>query len=327
MNIIFCFFIAFTLNAQDGTGLQEIDPAKDAVLLRKLEEKKLLKMMAEKKKEEALKAEAKRKVDERIAAEEKKKAELIAAEEKKKKEVEETTRWLISERDRKMKEAAQAEARKTPPVEHKAHSLEGRAHPVSGNRPATNAEGLDWSSRKPPREIHRIQTHGTDYPVTIFPPPQCTFPEKTKFPADVKVLGIATYEGTFPGGRGFRHHPMTDVTLDIQEQGSVGLVLWTYEPIRWTIKMNGGNLVGVLVIGYHEQKINVESEVPTIVSFFQNGRNQCQYSENNYDQQMEYQERAKVRLNKFSQTLFGKPLSSYQYKYTLPPEVKVPDQN
>lgn len=234
----------------------------------------------------------------------------IEAENKKKADVEATTRWLISERDRKMKEAAEAEARKSPP-------------PVKAHEPQTIVDGLKGTPHGDTRVRKRLPSPGTGYPVKIYPEAPCAFPAGTKFPSDVKVFGIGTYEGTFPGGRGFQHHPMTDVTLNVEAQGPVALVIWTYEPVRWAIKMNGGNLVGVLVIGYHKQKLAMDNEVPSIVSFYENGKNQCQYSENSHDQTGDYSERAKFRLSKFSQSLFGKELTSYQFKYSLPAEVTV----
>lgn len=300
MNFLLCLLIAFNLNAQEGTGFQEIDPKKDAVILKRLEAEKLLKKMAAKKKAESLQAEAKR-------TEEEKKL----AEEKKKKEVEETTRWLLAEKERKIREA-----------EFKKKEEEQRKQ-TQMNAPSKSV--LEGAKVKESILTNRrtVRSTSPQKSLVVQSDHKCRFPEKLDLPSDVKILGVGTYEGTFPGGRGFQHHPMTDVTVTVKASGPIALVIFTYEPVRWKIKSEGADIRAVAVIGYHKQEIEGIEGIPLLTSSYEGGNYICRYKDSPSGSEVSFEDRTRNNLQEFSAEIYGKKLSGSFTKYSLPADVIV----
>lgn len=392
MNFILCLFIAFNLNAQEGTGFQEIDPKKDAVILKRIEAEKLLKKMAEKKKAEAAarQAEEKRKAQllkdyeenvkqEKLARLERQKKEKeekeaqnklreqqqkkdeeqkrLAAEQikrdKQQKDYESRINKELAERNKKeikvkreftwletvmLKQKILEEAKKSmkrdfgTPEEARIRDEKAKQEMIQNRlkrdeersvslqaaekREQENAQDLREAEER--RRIAFSSNHKENKRAS-----NCIFPGNPIFPQGMKVVAVGGYEGTYPGGRGFRHHPMTEVTINVVGSGPVALLILVYEPVRWKIKSVGADIAAVAVIGYHRQEIVGVGAIPKLISSYEGSNYICPYREYSSEHADPFNVRADRRLREYSTELFGKEPENSIEDYTLPPEVTV----
>ncbi len=270
------------ISPEQEKKIQEIERKKADFLKRK--------QFEEKKKLELAKIAAQKKADE---------LKKLDEERKKKEELEAYTKWLISERDRKMKESSL-----------KADNKEELKAPAQIE---VKNDGKEWAKANPGK------IKSTKYKLAAGQE-KCLFEKPFKIPANLKVVSLGTYEGSIPWKeRGFQQHPMTDVTINLTTSGTVALMFWTYEPIRWKIKKNSTNLRAVFVMGYHRQIVEVDGETILVSSFVEGDI--CKYSDEREDSNQSSEDRARKKLEKLSQNFFGKSLESFKYIYRLPPEL------
>ncbi len=386
MNFILSLFIAFSVNAQEGSGFQEIDPAKDVVLIRKREEKLLLEKIAKQKKADALKAEAKRKEDERIAAEEKKKAAVKLKEAEAARVVDDKRKAQLlkdyEENVKKEKEIRETEARLEQNKKEKENKLRARSVMTDSQNAkkssGTNAAGsgkskgsgfpgsspgkspgvsslckkpyhaLEWEKNFRKNVATWSHKNDFDYHPEVYPFStekelddylcSCRFQGVNRFPDETKVIGIGTYVGTLPAQGAEGIHPMTEVNINVSSRGPVVLVIRTYEPIHWKINASGAKILGVLVLGYYQQRVSLNGNIPVTLSTYEGNNDVCNYTGPRFslekprpyrveadEQNKDYGKFNRRILDDRSLLLTGKKVSNFFYNYQTPNSIDVND--
>lgn len=245
-----------------------------------------------------------------ISPEREKQLKELALREKKRKETEAYTKWLISERDRKMK-VAEAEA-----IAEAKAKAEAKERAQAKAMAQAKAKTIMNAQAKVEPQTENV-SGGQKNSGSVLQ--ACDF-RNVKFPPETKVIGIGTYEGTVPGGRGFRKHPMVPVIVNIKSSQPVVVVAKTYEPIRWDIRSKG-KVLGVLVMGYHMQEVIVDQKVPIVVSTYEGKENCGPYRDTPHE--ISHEAFSKIVASEKARQLTGKDLSEFMYSYTLPPEIEV----
>ncbi len=132
---------------------------------------------------------------------------------------------------------------------------------------------------------------------------------------------------------------MTSVKLNVTTSGPVVLIMKTYEPIHWIINTSRAQVLGILVLGYHTQKVSTDKSIPAIVSYYEGKNDPCHaygrryslieprpFMEEHAEESKDYGLSLRKKLDDRAILLTGKKTSKYTYSYTLPPEMEIDDK-